>query len=375
MSTENPGRNRRRALLAGAGAAAAVVAMFHLRNTYEAGAAPSPATSTVQSVLHADTVHVSGNIKPVREEDLGFLSSGEVAAVYVQEGDRVEAGALVAELDDSEQVYDLAQLDQAIEKARISGSTGDLKLLMLEREVKKSALRKRKLYTPISGTVSEVDITVGELTKSENEINAVIRVIDTSSLKAEVEIDELDVPLVEEGQKVLFRFDALPELEVQGRVSFLPLEARLTDEGIAVLDAVLVINRPPAGVLPGYSFSAQIVIGEDEKILLLDEHAVMEQDGRFIVMVVSGDGGIPRPQEVTVADYGEGTVRILSGLAEGDTVLVPAPENGRPGAGQRPAEKKKTSLLDMLGMPGSPGRGAPGTGGRTGGAAPQGDGR
>ena len=356
MSMENPGRKRRRALLAGAGATvavAAVVASFHLRNTYEAGAAPSPATSTVQSVLHAGTVHVSGNIKPVREEDLGFLSSGEVAAVYVQEGDRVEAGSLVAELDDSEQVYDLAQLDHAVEKARISGSTGDLKLLLLEREVKKSALRKRKLYTPVSGTVSEVDITVGELTKSENEINAVIRVIDISSMKAEVEIDELDVPLVEVGQKVLFRFDALPGLEIQGRVSFLPLEARLTDEGIAVLDAVLVIDRPPAGVLPGYSFSAEIVIGEDEKILFLDERAVMEQDGRFMVLFVPGESGTPRPQEVTVADYGEGTVRILSGgLAEGDTVLVPAQQSGKPGAGERPVEKKKTSLLDMLGMPG-----------------------
>jgi multidrug efflux pump subunit AcrA (membrane-fusion protein) len=376
VSTENTRKRRVQALVTGAivgCAAASVVVYFHLKNTRLAGAAPSFVTSTVESVLHSNTVQVTGNIEPAGNEDLGFLSSGEVAAIYVEEGDYVEAGALVAELDDSEQVYELAQLDQDIEKARISGSPGDLELLLLQREVKKSALRKRKLYTPISGTVSEVDITVGELTKSENEINAVVRVIDLSSMKAEVEIDELDVPLVKVGQKVRFRFDALPELDVEGRVSSLPLEARLADEGIAVLDAELRIDRPPAEILPGYSFSAEIVIGDDEKILLFDEDAVIERDGKSMVLVVPGDGGTPHPQEVTTAAYSEGKVRVLSGLAEGDTVVVPAPGSGKPGAGESSSGKKKTSLLEMLGMPGAPGRGGSRERGtREGGASPGG---
>jgi RND family efflux transporter MFP subunit len=320
---------------------------------------PQRITSTVTSILQRNTVQVTGTIEPAQEEDLGFLSSGEVAAVYVREGDHVEAGELIAELDDSEQVYDLAQLDQDIERARISGSPGELKLLLLQRDVKEASLRKRKLYTPISGTISEVDITVGELTKSENEINAVVRVIDLSSMKAEVEIDELDVPMVEVGQKVKFRFDALPELEVEGRVSSLPLEARLTEEGIAVLDAELIIDHPPVEILSGYSFSAEIVIGEDEKILLLDDYAVFERDGKTVVLVVPGDGGTPRQQAVTAEAYSEGKVRIVSGLAEGDTVIAVESGIGQPGAEGEPDEKNKTSLLKMLGMPGGPGRGGP----------------
>jgi len=338
----------------------------------KASAGPTEFTlHTVASVASSSTVEVSGNIEPIHEEDLGFLSSGEVVGVYVEEGDYVKAETLVAELDDSDQVHALAVLDNTIMKTKISGSKGDLELLQLERESKLSEMRKRKLYTPISGYVSEVDITVGELVKSENQIDAVVRVIDRSSMTAEVEIDELDVPLVRVGQPVKFVFDALPDTEITGMVSFLPVEARVTNEGIAVLDAHLIIEDPPDALIPGFSFTAEVGVGDEENLLVLEAEAVMERNGKRIVLLYTDTGGGPVPREIKTVPYEEGKVQVLSGLEEGDTVAsVKAPAEGSVKAG----EKDSKSPIEMLGLPQRPGGGG-GPPKRRGGGPPQGGGR
>jgi hypothetical protein len=151
-----------------------------------------------------------------------------------------------------------------------------------------------------------------------------------------VEIDELDVPSVKVGQQVVFHIDALPDLQVAGRVSLLPLEGRVTSEGIAVLDAEVQIDRPPKSLLPGYSFSAQIIAGQDERLLVLDEKALRKADGRaYVVLLPAAPGVAPERREVKTAAYETGKVRVLEGLAEGDRVLDAAGgEQGKAAARQ-----------------------------------------
>ncbi len=316
---------------------------------------PQYITYAVESITQNDVIEVSGNIEPVETEDIGFSTSGEVIAIHVDEGDWVEEGTLIAELDNSQQVYALANLDYSIAKAKVSGSKGELELLQLERESKVEELEERKLYTTISGIVSEIDVREGEYTKSEDQITPVARVIDISALRAEVEIDELDVPRVAVGQMVIFYFDALPDLEVTGRVSSLPYEGRVTTEGIAVLDAELTIDNPAPNIIPGYSFNAQNMVSNEENILLLDENALMERNSETMVLIPSQDGGAPLPRQVKTASFGNGKVKVLSGLVEGDIVMSvndPAFEGFH-------AEKVKNgkdgkSVIDMLGLPTGP---------------------
>jgi multidrug efflux pump subunit AcrA (membrane-fusion protein) len=120
----------------------------------------------VQAVIRSSAIDVTGNLEPIESEDIGFAASGKVARVYVKEGDRVRAGDLVAELDDSQQRYDLASLDYRIEKARISGSKSELELLELERKMKQVDLQEKKVWTTISGFVSDVDVREGEYVKA-----------------------------------------------------------------------------------------------------------------------------------------------------------------------------------------------------------------
>jgi multidrug efflux pump subunit AcrA (membrane-fusion protein) len=196
----------------------------------------------------------------------------------------------------------------------------------------------------------------GEYVKAGETISPIARVIDLSALKAKVEIDELDVPSVKIGQKVAFHIDALPDLSVTGRVSLLPLEGRVTSEGIAVLDAEVQIDRPPKNLLPGYSFSAQVIAGEDERLLLLDEKALRKENGRaFVALLPVSPGIAPERREVKTAAYETGKVRVLEGLAEGDRVLGPAGNGLGGAAGGKEAAGQSANPLSIFGFraPGS----------------------
>jgi RND family efflux transporter MFP subunit len=346
---------------------------FGKAKSSSAATAASPAVYRVQVVTRSSAIDVTGHLEPVESEDIGFAASGKVAKVYVQEGDRVRAGELIAELDDSQQRYDLASLDYKIEKAKISGSRSELELLELERQMKQVDLQEKKVWTTISGILTTVDVREGEYVKAGETISPIARVIDLSALKAKVEVDELDVPSVKVGQKVVFHVDALPELQVTGRVSQLPLEGRVTSEGIAVLDAEVRIDNPPRSLLPGYSFSAQIIAGEDERLLVLDEKALQKVDGRsYVLLLPAIPGGAqaallrqPERREVKTAAYESGKVRVLEGLSEGDVVLA-----AESAAGEKGAARQTANPLSIFGFRG-PGSGRQREGGPPGGPPPE----
>ena len=281
---------------------------------------------TVKSVKHTETIEVSGNIEPIEAENLKFHVNGFVSKVYVEEGNYVRAGTLVAELDNTQQIYELKQVEYNIEQKKVEGAKRDIELLEMEKQLREKAVEERKLYSSISGYVSAVNIEGGDYIAAGSNTPAV-RVINISSLKADVEVDELDVPLVKKNQKVTFSFDALPDLKVTGTVENIPLEGEVTSEGIAVLNTEIVINRPPKEIHPGYSFTAEIIVNPEEEILVVNKDAVMEKNGRKIAFPAPQEGSAqgnnsrPRPLTVKTASYNDKEVKVISGLKEGDRVL------------------------------------------------------
>ncbi len=81
---------------------------------------------TVKSVKYRETVEVSGNIEPIEAEDLSFHVSGIVSHVYVHEGDYIKAGTLLAELDNTQQLYDLKKVEYDIAQKKAAGAKRDI---------------------------------------------------------------------------------------------------------------------------------------------------------------------------------------------------------------------------------------------------------
>jgi multidrug efflux pump subunit AcrA (membrane-fusion protein) len=274
--------------------------------------------AAVESIAYQESVEISGNLEPLEARDLAFPASGKVVEVPVREGDPVAKDALLARQDNRVALYELALIEANLEKMRYSAPARDIEHMELERDIKAQAVRDCELRSPISGRLSTVDVQAGDFVSAGRKV---ARVVNLSSLKAKVQIDELDAPRVRLGLPVRFYFDALPELQVMGRVSSLSVEGRITSEGLAVLDGEVRIDRPPAVLLAGLSFTGEILLGEEQKVLVLPKEALLKDKDKTFVYLLSVTGAERRDVEASVLD--EERIRILSGLAERDEVLVP----------------------------------------------------
>jgi membrane fusion protein (multidrug efflux system) len=277
-------------------------------------------TGIVELIVFAETVEITGNLMPIDARDLAFPITGRVISVPVEVGTFVARGSVVARLDDSKARYELATVETQLQQKRLSGSSREIQILELQREIAARAVQDHVLRSPIDGRISAIDIRVNDFVSAGMRI---ARVIDDSSFKARVQIDELDSPRVRVGQPVRFFFDALPELDVAGSVLSLAIEARITSNGLAVRDAEVLIKDPPDELLSGYSFTGQILLGQEEKVLAVPEKAVFNQGGETFVLLPSENGGVPEKRIVEARVLDRERIRILSGLSEGQKILVP----------------------------------------------------
>ncbi|MCF7954098.1 MAG: efflux RND transporter periplasmic adaptor subunit, partial [Spirochaetales bacterium] len=197
-----------------------------------AAAAETQQSYKVVSTLYQEEVDISGNVTAYDSREPVFKMAGVVENVFVEEGDRVEKGDIIAKLNDAEIQYQLAQLDYEIEQSELQGSLRQLQLNRQERELLEYDVEKTKLYAPLSGTVTRLDVEPGDVVSAGN---AAARIVDVSALRATVEVDEYDINAVEEGQKAVVSFDALQnDTEVSAQVESIPVEGEVTSEGIAV---------------------------------------------------------------------------------------------------------------------------------------------
>jgi len=282
-------------------------------------------TTFVESIVYAETVEITGNLRPVEARDLSFPVAGRVTAVPVEVATSVVRGSVVARLNDSKARYELASVETMLQQKKLSGASRETQILELEREIRAQAVQDHVLRSPISGRVSEIDVRVNEYVAAGKRV---ARVIDDSSFKATVQIDELDSPRVREGQLVRFFFDALPEVEVTGSVLSLAIEARITSNGLAVRDGEVLIEDPPAELLSGYSFTGQILLGKEEKVLAVPQEAVFNQGGETFLLLPPENGGVPEKQIVEARVLDSDSIGILSGLSDGQEILVPLYSGG-----------------------------------------------
>ncbi len=354
----------------------------------------------VEVLTKRDGIEISGNIEPVASADLAFPIAGYIEKILVSAGDKVSSGETVAILEDSQQRFNLAEVDVEIDTELVSGTQRNLELLDLKRQMKATELEDTRLKSTISGVVTEVYADTGDFVTAQQAGSAsdvIVRVIDRSSMMALVEVDELDAPYLSPGQRVEFQFDAYPDLSVSGKVSMIPMEARVTSQGIAVLDTEVVIENPPSEILPFFTFSGEIFLEADEAILLIPVDAVMTRGERTLAFVVvsaeeadaakaersagggggSGGGGAPGggaladivlpegigvlPTPVTVSDFSSTQVQVLSGLKAGEQILVLPPAGGAEAVSEK--DSGGTNVLELLGLPSGPGGRPPGGGG------------
>ena len=176
---------------------------------------PTPAPDVDEAFLPEAVVSATGRVVPVTWAELAFATPGRVHEILISEGDRVDAGQVLARLDAAELEAGVAQAEDALTTARAQ-------LAQLEAGAR-AALAKAELRAPFAGTVPEVSLRVGEYITMGV---PVLALGDSTTLRVETtDLDEIDVARVAEGRAVAITFDALPNVTLRGTVQRIALRA------------------------------------------------------------------------------------------------------------------------------------------------------
>ena len=282
-----------------------------------------------------EAVYATGTVEPVRFARVGSKVAGRVAEVYVQEGDAVAAGGVLAVIDSTAEAARVRELEAKLELARTDAER--TRRLYRDGHVSQAALDKAVSAFDSAGAALDAaraqleDYTIraplkGRVLRSEQQLelgdqvqpNQILFVIgDATDLWIEAEVDEEDIPQVAIGQRALIRADAFPGQALEGSI------AQITPFGDPIARSYRVHIGLPADtpVLAGMTTEVNIVVREEENALLVPVTALAGTD----VWVVEGGRAVKQP--VVVGALGGDLVEIKSGLNE-DALVIASPPTG-----------------------------------------------
>ena len=134
-----------------------------------------------------------------------------------------------------------------------------------------------------------------------------------------VNVDELDINSVSNGQTAALTFDAIEDKEFEGEVTKVGSSASASG-GVAKYSVNITVARD-SRMKTGMNASATITVESKEDIITIPVDAIQEKGNRtFVYTGKDADGNLSGETDVTTGLSDGSTVEITEGLAEGDTV-------------------------------------------------------
>jgi membrane fusion protein, multidrug efflux system len=285
-------------------------------------AAPlSEQVTAVGTLLSNEAVTVSSEIP------------GRLKEIHFQEGQPVEQGAALFNLDDS--VY-RAQLADTEAKLKLAEQTNkrtstlfsskyataqsadeaasNLAVSTAATELARVQLEKTRIVAPFSGIVGLRHVSVGEyITAGQALVN--LEAIDP--VKADFRVPEKFLPAIRVGQTIRIKIDAFPDDNFEGKVY--AIDPKLDVSGRSLLVRAIVPNKDQR-LRPGLFARVTVLLQLKEDALSVPEAAIVPQgDSQFVFKIIDGKVKLTK---VVTGTRREGRVEIVEGLALGDQVVT-----------------------------------------------------
>ncbi len=328
-----------------------------------------------------------GKIGPKTFVDVGAQASGQLDVVHVEVGDRVEEGQLLAEIDprivesrveaDRARVAslqaqinertaslelartqdarnqalvqrgliarDLADTSSAAVKqaqAQVGSIRAQLREAQSQLEGDLATLGYAKIYAPMAGTVVSQTVLEGQTLNASQVAPTLLGIADLSTMTVTAQVAEADIVRLQVGMPAYFSTLGQPKRRWTGAVRQILPTPDIVNE--VVLYKVLIdVGNDDGALLPDMTAQVFFEIDSARDTIVVPVNAIVQSRGRrgeSTVQVVS-DGGDIESRAIEVGLRDRDRVQIVSGLKEGEKVVVPeaAPAPGqnrqRPGMG------------------------------------------
>jgi HlyD family secretion protein len=179
------------------------------------------------------------------------------------------------------------------------------------------------IRAPINGVVASVSTREGETVAAGLNAPTFVTILDLERLQLDASVDEVDIGRIMPGQMSFFTVDTFPNKEFKGHVTAIKPQAVVQDNVVSYI-CVIAIETPYSGLLrPQMTANVTIVVEDRNHVLVLPIKAVKRRKGESIVYKKAGTS-----IETTIVKTGwqdETLIEILSGLSEGNEVLLSPP--------------------------------------------------
>lgn len=200
------------------------------------------------------------------------------------------------------------------------------------------ALTNQLLTAPVGGTVMNLSLVEGSAVGSRaastseetgSSATTLFSIVDLTSLRAEVAINEVDIAKIQIGQPATLTFDALPNKTLTGSVVSID-RLGTTTSGVTTYSVEIAFDTTDDEIRPGMSVNANIITAQKNNVLLVPNAAVKPQGDQNVVDVLRDGATVTVP--VTVGASNDTQTEIVEGVSEGDDVVVSQSSTGATGA-------------------------------------------
>lgn len=281
--------------------------------------APEVQTSKASRQKIVQKVSGTGKIQPKTQVKISADVSARINKLAVVEGQHVEKGALLIELDrerylamvesgeanvrsatanaalvkqnvtqterefnrekemmaqklSSQSAYDAAESAYQVEVARYQSAQEQAQQAKAALKQARDDLSKTTIYAPMSGTITDLNKEQGEIAiGSQFQPDVILVISDLSEMEAQVNVDENDIVSIAVGQDAEITVDALPDQVLKGKVSEIANSANAagagTTEQKTEFEIKIAVTEPPQTLRPGMTATADVFTKTNESAL------------------------------------------------------------------------------------------------------------
>lgn len=291
---------------------------------------------TVKRHKTGGRVSVSGILEADKTAVLNFLVPGKVDKVYVDEGDHVEKGQVLARVEPDHYVSELEiaeavllraqdafdRFEPLVDEGAFSESSfiefkSGLMQANAARDIVQKRLNDTELRSPFTGIVGMKAVEIGEVVSPQA---PAFMVVKTDVMVARLAVPESEIGLVNVGSAAEVRVQALDNHAIPGTVALIGAVAEPQTRTYTV---EVALGNPEFLLRPGMIANASVSTMTDTYAITVPAHAIVRDADNltYVFTVDTGSGRVER-RRVMPGGVVSNAIEIISGLEQGEIIVT-----------------------------------------------------
>ncbi len=304
--------------------------------------APTRVTGTVlEPGTVTEQIRTNGTLRADESVELSAEAGGKITNIRFEEGERVQKGELLVQINDAELQAQKQRLEHQLQLAsdraerqkrllaeggvsqeEYDATVNEVEVLKAELSLVEAQIEKKKVRAPFSGVVGLRQVSEGAYVSPQAAITTLQRL---NPIKIDFSVSEKYTSRVGPGQPISFT--------VRSREEPLEGEVYATNSQVNADTRTLQLRarapNPDGTLRPGMFADVTVTLGTIDDAIVIPSFAVVPTLNGQRVFVA--EEGTAQPRNVTVGVRTDSTVQVTEGLALGDTVITSGIQNLRAG--------------------------------------------